>query len=133
MNGNDGNDGNGGDGNRGASARPPTRLRTPDRAGDLRPRRPRDPGPVPAAHTGGSSVTIDALHMRVQAHNASAGRAIAEEAVRQVADRLPVGLTGRIPAMKLRVRPRRGGAAGLRDAISDSMLEMLTLRGRGER
>jgi hypothetical protein len=118
-------------GNSGAA--PPTRLRTPDRGGDFRPRRPTDPMAAPPAHAGESSVTIDVLHMRVQAHNAAAGRSIAEEAVRQVADRLPAGLTGRIPALKLRVRPRRAGAAGARDAIADTMLEILTLHGRGER
>jgi hypothetical protein len=141
MNGLGGGGGNGGGGQRGrqggapeaTSTRLPTRLATPDRTFDFTPRRPRDPSPAPAAHAAGAPVTIETLRLRVPGHNAAAGRSLVEEAVRQVAERLPAGLTGRIPALKLRVRPRRAGAAHLRDAIADSLLEMLTLRGRGER
>ena len=78
-------------------------------------------------------VNVEGLRLRLPGQSAAGGRRVAEQAMAMVAQRLPAGLTGDVPAIKLRVRAAGASEARLSAAIAEAVIATLAKHGAGRR
>lgn len=109
---------------------PPARLDAPPAA---RPAQVAASGSEPRSSTAGASeVSVEQVRVRITGTDPVRARQVVEDAVAMAARRLPAGLSGDVPALRVKVSARRASPSDLAEAIARELTSALSRTGGGK-